>query len=150
MVSSSQYRQELSLYHGAEMYLATDYIHPYETDVGIGSRCRIRLYLPDEDTDAAVVVCSDLPDIPGTSATGAAEQLAAEVISHFKLPSPPVWIEHRSGEATGEEEAFDLVTFAHYEVRTTLRGGSLRKKIGPASRKWLDRQTVETLVGANI
>ena len=132
------------------MYLATDYIHHYESDAGIGSRCRIRLYLPYEGTDAAVVVCSDLPDTPSTSATGATEQLAAELISHFKLPSPPVWIEHRPSETTGEEEVFDLVTFADYEVRTTIRGGSLRKKIGPASRKPLDRQTVETLVGENV
>lgn len=144
-------RQEISLYHGIEMYLATDYIHPYESDAGIGSRCRIRLYLPYEGTDAAVVVCSDLPDTPGTSATGAVEQLAAEVISHFKLPSPPVWIEHRPSETTdGKKEIFDLVTFTHYEVRTTLRDGSLRKEIGPASRKPLDRQTVEMLVGENV
>lgn len=107
--------------------------------------------LPYEGTDAAVVVCSDLPNTPGTSAMGAAEQLAAEVISHFKLPSPPVWIEHRPPETADKvEEAFDLVTFADYEVRTTLRGGSLRKKIGPASRKPLDRQTVETLVGGYV
>ncbi len=133
------------------MYLATDYIHPYESDAGVGSRCRIRLYLPYEGTDDAVVICSELPDTPGTSATGAAEQLAAEVISHFKLPSPPVWIEHRSPEKTDEEEeTFDLVTFAHYEVRMALRGGILRKEIGPASRKTLDRQTVETLVGGNV
>ncbi|MDP8973244.1 MAG: hypothetical protein M3N45_08725 [Actinomycetota bacterium] len=132
------------------MYLAKDYVHHYQSDAGIGSRCRIRLYLPYEGTDAAVVVCSDLSDTPGTSAMGAAEQLAAEVISHFKLPSPPVWIEHRPPEATGEEEAFDLVTFAHYEVRKTIRGGNLRKEIGPASRKPLDRQTVETLVGGSV
>jgi hypothetical protein len=133
------------------MYLATDYIHPYESDAGVGSRCRIRLYLPYEGTGAAVVICSDLPNTPGTSTTGAAEQLAAEVISHFKLPSPPIWIEHRPPEtADVEEEIFDLVTFAHYEVRTILRGGILRKEIGPASRKTLDRQTVETLVGGNV
>jgi hypothetical protein len=146
------YRQGLlSLYHGVEVYLATDYIHPYESDAGAGFRCRIRLYLPYEGTDAAVVICSELPDTPGTSATGAAEQLAAEVISHFKLPSPPIWIEHRPPEmADVEEEIFDLVTFAHYEVGTTLRGGSLRKEIGPTSRKPLDRQAVETLVGGSV
>jgi hypothetical protein len=132
------------------MYLATDYTHPYESDTGIGSRCRIRLYLPYESTDAAVVVCSDLPGTPGACAMGAAERLAAEVISHFKLPSPPVWIEHRPREATGEEETFDLVTFAGYEVRTTFRSGSLRKELGAASWKPLDRQTVETLVGGNV
>ena len=132
------------------MYLAKDYVHHYQSDAGIGSRCRIRLYLPYEGMDAAVVVCSKLPDTPGPSAIGAAKQLAAEVISHFKLPSPPVWIEHRPYEATGEEEAFVLVTFAHYEVSTTMRGGNLRKEIGPAFRKPLDRQTVETLVGGNV
>ena len=132
------------------MYLAKDYVHHYQSDAGIESRCRIRLYLPYEGTDAAVVVCSDLPDTPGPYAMGAAEQLAAEIISHFKLPSPPVWIEHRPPEATDEEEAFDLVTFGHYEVRKTIRNGSLRKEIGPASRKPLDRQTVETLVGRNV
>jgi hypothetical protein len=141
----------LSLYHGVEVYLATDYIHPCETNAGAGFRCRIRLYLPYEGTDAAVVICSELPGTPGTSAADAAEQLAAEVISHFKLPSPPIWIEHRPPEtADVEEEIFDLVTFAHYEVGTTLWGGSLRKEIGPASRKSLDRQDVETLVGGDI
>ncbi len=139
-----------SLYYRVEMYLAKDYVHHHQSDAGIGSRCRIRLYLPYEGTDAAVVVCSDIPDAPGPSAMGAAEQLAAEVISHFKLPSPPIWIEHRPPEATNEEEAFDLVTFAHYEVRKTIRGGSLRKKIGLASRKPLDRQTVETIVEGNV
>jgi hypothetical protein len=133
------------------MYLATDYIHPYENDAGVVFRCRIRLYLPYAGTDAAVVICSELPDAPGTSATGTAEQLAAEVISHFKLPSPPVWIEHRPPETKdGEKEIFDLVTFDYYEVRMTLRGDILRKEIGPASRKPLDRQTVETLVGGNV
>ncbi len=133
------------------MYLATDYIHPYEGDAGgVRSRCRLRLYLPYEGTDAAVVFCSELPDNRGKPLPEAAEQIAAQVISHFKLPSPPVWIEHRPCEATGEEEAFDLVTFARYEVSKTMRGGNLRKEIGPASRKPLDRQTVETLVGGNV
>ena len=93
------------------MYLATDYIHPYRGVIGVRSRCRIRLYLPQEDRDAAVVICSELPDNPGTSVVDAAEQIAAEIIQHFRLPSPPVWIEHRPQEepAGGQEEAFDLV-----------------------------------------
>ncbi|CAA9406260.1 MAG: hypothetical protein AVDCRST_MAG78-120 [uncultured Rubrobacteraceae bacterium] len=134
-----------------KMYLATDYIHPFEGDVGVRSRCRLRLYLPYEAKDAAVVICSELPDNPGEAPTNAAEQIAAEVITHFKFPSPPVWIEHRPPEATdGEEEGFDLVNFAHYEVRKTIRGGTLRKEIGPASRKPLDRRTVEMLVGRDV
>ncbi len=129
------------------MHLASDYIHPTPR----GGRCRIRIYLSEESQDAPVVICSELANNGGTSITYAAEQLAAEVISHFKLPSPPVWIEHRPPETADKaEEAFDLVTFADYEVRTTLQGGSLRKEIGPASRKPLDRQTVERLVGGTV
>ena len=112
------------------MYLATDYIHPYESVIGVRSRCRIRLYLPQEDRDAAVVVCSDLSDNPGTSVIDAAEQIAAKVIQHFRLPSPPVWIEHHPQEATyGQEEVFDLVTFAHYEAKDTLRGGYSARRL---------------------
>ena len=61
-------RQGPSLYYRVEMYLAKDYVHHHQSDAGIGSRCRIRLYLPYEGTDAAVVVCSDIPDAPGPSA----------------------------------------------------------------------------------
>ena len=70
------------------MYLATDYIHPYRGVIGVRSRCRIRLYLPQDDQDAAVIICSELPDNPGTSVVDAAEQIAAEIIQHFRLPSP--------------------------------------------------------------
>ena len=132
------------------MYLAKDYVHHYQSDAGIGSRCRIRLYLPYEGTDAAVVVCSDLPDAPGPSAMDAAEQLAAEVISHFKLPSQPVWIEHRPYGVTDEQEAFDLVTFAPYEARYPLRCGHLPKEIRPDFRKPMTRPTVEILVGGTV
>ena len=92
------------------MYLAADYVHPYEVDARLRSRCRIRLYLPSEDKDAAVVICSELSNNPGTSVTKAAEVIAAEIIEHFKLPEPPVWIEHYPKGATdGETETFDLV-----------------------------------------
>ena len=127
------------------MYLATDYIHPYRGVIGVRSRCRIRLYLPQEDRDAAVVICSELPDNPGTSVVDAAEQIAAEIIQHFRLPSPPVWIEHRP-----QEEAFDLVIFDHHEVKATLRGGNMHQEIGQSTRKRLDRASVESLVGHEV
>ncbi len=133
------------------MYLATDYIHPYKGMAKVRSQCRIRLYLPQEDRDAAVVICSELPDNPGTPVVDAAEQIAAEIIKHFRLPSPPVWIEQHLQEATnGPEEAFDLVTFAHYEVKDTLRGGILHQEIGQPTRKRLDRVSVELLVGLEV
>jgi hypothetical protein len=34
-----------------------------------GGRCRIRVYPPKEDRDASVVLCSELPNSPGRSAT---------------------------------------------------------------------------------
>ena len=134
------------------MYLATDYIHRYRGIIGARSRCRIRLYLPQEDQDSAVVICSELPDNSGTPVVNAAEQIAAEIIQHFRLPSPPVWIEHRpQEEASNEyEEAFDLVIFAHHEVKDTLRGGILHEEIGQPTRKGLDRASVELLVGQEV
>lgn len=130
------------------MYLATDYIHTYRGVAGVRSECRIRLYLPQEDRDAAVVICSELPDNPGTSAIDAAEQIAAEIIRRFRLPSPPVWIEHHPREnANGQEDAFELMVFTHYEVKDTLRGGILHREIGQLARKQLDRASVEVLVG---
>ncbi len=43
--------------------------------------------------------------------------IAAEVIQINKLPTPLVWIEHRSEESTnGGEQAFVLVVFSSYEV----------------------------------
>ncbi len=133
------------------MYLATDYIHSYKGVAEVYSRCRIRLYLPQEDRDAAVVICSELPDNPGTSVLNAAEQIAAEIIKHFRLPSPPVWIEHHPQELTnGQAETFDLVTFAHYKVKDTLRGGVLHQEIGQPTRKRLDRASIEVLVGQEV
>ncbi len=133
------------------MYLATDYIHSYRGVAEARSRCRIRLYLPEEDWDAAVVICSELPDNPGTPVIDAAEQIAAEIIRHFRLPSPPVWIEHHpQGSAYRQGEAFDLVTFAHYEVKDTLRGRIQHQEIGQSARKRLDRASVEAVVGLKV
>ena len=73
------------------------------------------------------------------------------MIAGFKLPMPPVWLEHYPPDATGgQNETFELVVFAHYDVRKNLRGGVLRKEIGPPTRKPLDREIVETLVGQHV
>jgi len=134
------------------MYLAKDYTHPYKDSAGVRSRCRIRLYLPYEDTDVAVVICSELPDNPGASVKDTAEQIAAEIIVSFRLPAPPVWIEHYPAETTSNQaEKFELLVFAHYNVQKVFRGGSfLRKEIGPPTRKPLDQKTVEMLVSQHL
>jgi hypothetical protein len=82
------------------MHLASDYIHPYKDAGGHGARCRIRIYLPDDDLDAPVVVCSELPNNPGGSITNSAETIAAGVIQANELPTPLVWIEHWAKEST--------------------------------------------------
>jgi hypothetical protein len=82
----------VSFCRGIPMHLANDYIHPTPR----GGKCRVRIYLPEEDRDAPVVICSELPNNGGTSVAYAAEQLAAEVIRSHRLPTPLVWVEHRS------------------------------------------------------
>jgi hypothetical protein len=60
------------------MHLATDYVHPTPR----AGRCRIRIYLPKEERDALVVICSELPNNEGSSITYVPEQIAAEVIRY--------------------------------------------------------------------
>jgi hypothetical protein len=95
------------------MHLASDYTHPTPR----GGRCRIRSYLPEEEQDALVVICSELTNNGGTSVIYATEQLAAEVIRSHELPTPLVWIEHWPQESMGGGgETFELVVFSSYEV----------------------------------
>jgi hypothetical protein len=69
----------------------------------------VRIWLPEQDQDAPVVVCSELPTNEGSSITYAAEQLAAEVIRYHRLPAPIVWIEHHPPLSTdGDTGTFDL------------------------------------------
>ena len=130
------------------MHLATDYIHPTPR----GGRCRVRVYLPEEDQDAPVIVCSELPTNEGSSITYAAEQLAAEVIRYHRLPTPLVWIEHHPPTATGGfTEIFDLVAFSSYGV--TERGpypGETRLTLGEATWKRITRGMVEVLAGGEV
>jgi hypothetical protein len=127
------------------MHLASDYIHPTPR----GGRCRIRVYLPEEDErDAPVVICSELPNNEGSSVTYSAHQIAAEVIRYHNISSP-VWIEHYPKGATdGTSETFELVVFSSYEIRERAPYlGETRLTIGEPTCKTLDRETVETLVG---
>lgn len=95
------------------MHLANDYIHPTPR----GGRCRIRIYIPEEEIDAPVVICSELCSNEGAPVTYAAEQLAAEVIRYNHLRTPLVWIEHYPPETTNNRtEIFNLVSFSSYEV----------------------------------
>ena len=130
------------------MHLASDYIHPTPR----GGRCRIRIFLPEEEQDAPVVVCSELPNNGGTFVTYAAEQLAAGVIRSHRLPTPLVWIEHWPEESTdGVTETFELVVFSSYEVvERAPYLGETRARIGDATWKRLGRATVEVLVEGKV
>ena len=86
------------------MHLARDYIHPTPR----GGKCRIRVYLPEDQRYAPVVICSEVPGNEGSSITYSAHQIAAEVIRYHRL-SKPVWIEHYPKEATdGHSETSEL------------------------------------------
>lgn len=133
------------------MHLAHDYVHPTPR----GGRCRVRLYLPEDlgaSLDAPVVLCSELPENPGTSVTNAAEHLAAEVIAAHGLEKrPPIWVEHyprsEAERQAGLKETFDLVIFEDHDVREVLKGGEWRRTIGEPTWRTLDRASVEALIG---
>jgi hypothetical protein len=113
----------------------------------------VRLYLSEDEQDAPVVICSELPINEGSSVTYSANQLAAEVIRYHKLASQPVWIEHYPKEATdGHSETFELVVFSSYEVkeRAPYLLGETRLTIGEPVWKKLDRESVEALVGEEV
>ncbi len=130
------------------VHLAHDYIHPTPK----GGRCRIRIYLPEDERDAPVVICSELPNSEGSSVTFSAHQVAAEVIRYHKFGVPPVWIEHYPKEATdGHSETFELVVFSSYEVKERAPYlGETRLTIGEPTWKALDRESVEALVGLAV
>jgi hypothetical protein len=127
--------------------LAADYVHPFESVSGVRSCCRIRVYLPEQQQDAPVVVCSELPENPGIPVTGAAENIAAEIIMAYWLVDP-VWIEYHPEETTAAGvESFELVVFSDHKIREAVRNAGSRIEIGEPSWKTLDRQSVEIIVG---
>lgn len=132
---------------GRPLLLAADYVHPFESLSGTRSRCRIRIYLPDEECDAPVVICSELLSNRGIPVTGAAENIAARVIAAHGLEAP-VWIEHHPKETTvAGVEAFELVVFSDYKAREVVHFTGSRLEIGQPSWKPLDRWSVEVLIG---
>ena len=112
----------------------------------------MRVYLPEDERDSPVVVCSELPTNEGSSITYAAEQIAAEVIRYDRLPTPVMWVGHQPPITTdGSTETFDLVTFSSYEVRE--RGpylGETRLTVGEATWKRITKGMFEVLVGGEV
>ncbi len=111
----------------------------------------MRIYLPEEERDTTVVICSELPNNAnneGSSITYSAHQIGAEVIRYHKL-SLPVWTEYYPPETTdGTSETFELVVFSSYEIRERAPYlGETRLTLGEPTWKSLGRETVEVLVG---
>ncbi len=132
------------------MLLAADYVHPFESVSGIRSRCRIRLYLPEHEHDAPVVVCSELPENPGVPVTAAAENIAADVIKTHWLVDP-LWIEHHPKETTAAGiESFELVVFSDHKIREAVNNAGSRIEVGEPTWKALDRPSVELLLGQHL
>jgi hypothetical protein len=133
------------------MHLASDYIHPYKDAGGRRACSRVRIYLPDDDLDAPVVVCSELPNNPGGLITNSAESIAAGVIRANELCIPLVWIEHWPEEPTEGKETFELVVFSSYKAEERAPYlGETRAWIGDATWKRLGRPSVEVLVGGTV
>jgi hypothetical protein len=63
-----------------------DYIHHYRGYWSDEGMCRIRVY--QEDGQAPVVICSQLPDNTNTSVTNMAKYSAAEIIQAHSLLKP--------------------------------------------------------------
>jgi hypothetical protein len=128
--------------------LVSDYIRPRPR----GGKCRIRVYIPEEERDGPVVLCSELPNNEGSSVTYSAHQIAAEVIRYHKLSVPPVWIEHYPKEATdGHSETFELVVFSSYDVKEKAPYlGETKLTTGEPVWQSLDRESIEALVGQEV
>jgi hypothetical protein len=104
--------------------LQISYRHPYHNSVGVPAVCHIREYVVGI---AIVIVCSEVPDNPGTSITTMAETIATAI--WHDVGQPPLarfrWIEHYGdrGSINGIaaiKETFDLVTFAHLAATAQL------------------------------
>lgn len=125
------------------MKKAYDYLHYYRGYWSDGGKCRIRTY--QEEGQASIVICSQLPDNYNISITNMAEYLAAEVIEEHGLTTPLIWIEHYP-EHRGEPREYSLVIFSSCEREEVCLGGIWRYRVG--SPKWspLSPQEVNTMI----
>ncbi len=119
-----------------------------------GGLCRIRIYRGDEPSDAPLVICSELPDLPGEPAANIrllAEHIAGEVVRwHFprslsNLPRPLIWIE-RYLTFEGDPLEFALVDFAFWRPRPAGLGTDGRVALGTARRESITGEDVLRLV----
>jgi hypothetical protein len=139
------------------MRLIQDYRHDYIASNGFAAFCRVRV-LEGEVSGGPVVIISEpaTSSYDGPSVTNNIEQIAAEVLVRFALPtSETTIIEHYPPEAEpaaqllcGEHETFDLVTFSRDDPQPRLVApGCWILQLGEPDWKPLDRETIEALIG---
>lgn len=112
----------------------------------------MRIYVPDAREDSYVVIFTELAANTGQSVTNCVERLAAEIVTANVLPSSrTVFVEHYERAARGgDAESYDLVTFAERDPEPHLRAGRWTIELGEPSWQFLDRGSVETLLGASL
>ena len=129
-----------------------DYIHQrrgYRMGVGC---CRIRVYREDE-RDAPVVLCSELPRGGSAELAELAGYLAAEVLREWfpqglpELPRPLLWIEHRPPRKNDGPGRHTLLTFPDYTPRPEGVGFVRRVTLGTPTREPLTLAEVSVLTG---
>jgi hypothetical protein len=90
---------------------------PYRGYHGCFSKCRLRIFEPEDNTRPYVVIATELESNPGTSITNAAERIATAVWHLLERPvNGMCWIEHYAdrafiGTRPMLKEEFDIVEF---------------------------------------
>lgn len=140
------------------MRLVEDYRHDYRAANGFDAYCRVRVFEPvpeDRELGPVVIISEPTSEYDGPSVTNNIEQIAAEVVVRFALPSTQTaFIEHYPEEAfhvPRERETFDLVTFGQ-EPNPELAGtwGSWMMSFGSPSWEHVEREDVEELIGRRL
>ncbi|WP_119067095.1 hypothetical protein [Rubrobacter indicoceani] len=118
--------------HRNGLNLTHDYHHPLSE----AARCRIRVYLSDDDRDAPVVILTEPTPNPASPVLDGADRLAEEICDErspeFSGRPAPVFIQHNE-----ERDGFYLLVLTP------------AKFTGPRW-KHLGKRTVEGLIGGNL
>ena len=86
------------------MHLAADYVRPFKGFHGFRSKCCIRIYEPEDESDAPMVICSELADnlLPITNAAELASRWCRCGSSCVKGAAVASWAQRRSGASIGK------------------------------------------------
>lgn len=137
--------------------LLQDQIYSFTGLNNVASRCRLRLFLPPQESghDLYIALLTDDQDHAGTSITHAVETLSINVCRQFNLPPErTVFIEHYdhrhrpAGYTAGDsQEDFARVSFAVPQTASGRFDYLHEKILGAAQWKPIDKQSVEILIG---